>query len=164
MASVQNRGPEPPRATSLCPGLPLAMLSTQGLRKGPEVTQVRLRAQQWPVATPTEFISSSSAMAPLKDPRPGVHRQVLERAGQLFLGHSLWKGQEGYGIRSVQHGLHAVPPPGFSRPTAVCTMCWRGQRRCPWGQLVLLFPIPSPRMCDTCQKGKGCLRPSRRSI
>lgn len=56
--SVKNRGPEPPRTTSLCPRLPLAMLSAQGLREGTKVTLVGFRAQWWAVGTPAELCSS----------------------------------------------------------------------------------------------------------
>lgn len=49
---MQSRGPEP-GATSLCPGLPPAMLSTQGFREGTstKVTLAGVRA--------TDFISSA---------------------------------------------------------------------------------------------------------
>lgn len=76
---MHSMGPEPLRATSLCPGLPLAMFSTRGLGEGMEVTLVGLRAWQWAVATPTEFISDAiSSTNRLTARRPGVHRQASQ--------------------------------------------------------------------------------------
>lgn len=219
---MQNRGPEPPRATSLCTGLPPQCFSPgpQGRHRSDPG-----RAQQWAVASPTEFVSSASVVAlqrthglgctdrfwktlPSQDtgslplmargcawdrgscsPEGSLCLLCVQQAlaglggradraegvgglgtaiacafsarggsdlislhqctGQLFLGHSLRRrtGREGCQACAVRAPCSASS--GFSIPTAVCTVCWGGWRHCPWGQSVLLLPIPSPRMCMT---------------